>query len=185
MRIYYIRHAPTEANLSGEMVKDYNSYSILLFDAKKWHEKVGINLPKDFKLFVSPAKRCQETANVLFPKHEFKILNSLEEFDCSALNGKKFWEISEKEFNQITQFDKKEMLERCIEMLCEVADNSNIYDNIVLIGHGFYGRMLCSYWREDNDSVYDILNSKNFQLRNLDMVCSVDNKEIKNVWRWK
>ena len=183
MRFFYIRHAPTEANMSGDMVKDYDSFSIMPFDANKWYSKVGKNLPKDFKLFVSPAKRCQETAKALFPTHEYKILNSLEEFDCSVLNGKKFWEISEEEFNQITKFDKKQMFERCKTMLIEIANNAFIDDNVVIIGHGFYGRLLCSYWMEDNDSVYNILNSKNFQLRNLDMVYSVD-KEIKSVYRW-
>lgn len=183
MRFFYIRHAPTEANINGEMVKDYNSYSILPFDTDKWHKEIGVNLPSNFKLFVSPAKRCQETASALFPNHEYKVLNSLEEFDCSVLNGKKFWEISEEEFNKLTKFDKEKMIDKCATMLCEIADNAYFDDDIVIIGHGFYGRFLCSYWRGDNDSIYNILNSKNFQLRNLDMVYSKQ-KEIKSIWRW-
>lgn len=36
MALYIIRYAPTNANLSGSMVKDYDSQHILPFDSNDW-----------------------------------------------------------------------------------------------------------------------------------------------------
>lgn len=66
MTLYYIRHAPTAANVAGEIVKDYDNQSIINFDVDKWKWYVGCHLPKDFKLFVSPAKDVSKQQKLYF-----------------------------------------------------------------------------------------------------------------------
>lgn len=187
MKIFYIRHAPTMANINGEIVDDYDGQSIVFFDKDKWHEKVGSNLPKDFKLFISPAKRCKETAKVLFPDKDYTVIQDLAEFDLSELNksGQKFWEIDEETFNKYVFLPERSIINRWLNalgsMLCKCDSND---DTVVVIGHGFYGRLVNEIYQNNDDSVFDILNSKNFSFGNLDMM-EINKRKIVNVWRYK
>ena len=65
---------------------------------------------------------CIETAEVLFPGKEYRTLESLREFDCSKLGSKKFWEITEKEFNSIVNLTKREITDRIEDFLCDCLD---------------------------------------------------------------
>lgn len=187
MKIFYIRHAPTMANINGDIVDDYDGQSIIFFDIDKWYEKVGSVLPKDFKLFVSPAKRCKETAKALFPDKDYTVIQDLAEFDLSELtkSGQKFWEIDEETFNKYVYLPKRDVINRwvnALESMRPKCDSSD--DTIVVIGHGFYGRLVEDIYNESkDDSVFDILNSKNFSFKNLDMM-ELDKGEVTNVWRY-
>ena len=187
MKIFYIRHAPTMANLNGDIVEDYDGQSIVSFDKDRWHERVGSTLPKDFKLFVSPAKRCKETAKALFPDKEYTVIQDLAEFDLSELtrSGQKFWEIDEETFNKYVYLPKHDVINRwvnALESMRHKCDSSD--DTIVVIGHGFYGRLVEDIYNEDKeDSVFDILNSKNFLFKNLDMM-EIDKSRVVDVWRY-
>lgn len=185
MKIFYIRHAPTMANINGDIVEDYDGQSVVFFDKDNWYEKVGSNLPKDFKLFISPAKRCKETAKVLFPEKDYTVIQDLAEFDLSELNksDKKFWEIDEETFNKYIFLPERSIINRWLNalgsMLCKCDSND---DTVVVIGHGFYGRLVNEIYQNNDDSVFDILNSKNFQFRNLD-VMKIEKCQVTNVWR--
>lgn len=187
MKIFYIRHAPTMANINGELVDDYDGQSIVGFNNDRWYEKVGSNLPKDFKLFISPAKRCKETAKVLFPDKDYTVVQDLAEFDLSELNksGKKFWEIDEETFNKYIFLPERSIINRWLNalgsMLCKCDSND---DTVVVIGHGFYGRLVNEIYQNNDDSVFDILNSKNFSFGNLDMM-EINKRKVVNVWRYK
>lgn len=186
MKIFYIRHAPTTANINGDIVEDYDGQSIVFFNKDRWYEKVGSNLPKDFKLFVSPAKRCKETAKVLFPDKEYTVIQDLTEFDLSELTklGQKFWEIDEDTFNKYVYLPKSDIINRwvnALESMRPKCDSSD--DTIVVIGHGFYGRLVEDIYNEDrDDTVFDILNSKNFSFKNLDMM-EIEKSRIQKVYR--
>ena len=169
MNLYFIRHAPTEANINGNMVKNYDAYNIMPFDAVRWHNTVGKFLPKDFKLFCSPIKRCKQTLEVLFPGIKYTTLETLREFDCSALNGKNFWEMSEEEFYKLVPLTKDIIEYQMENLLWDLVANGDP-ENVVIIGHGFFGRCLYSYWNNDDDTPFEILNSKNYQFKNLDMM---------------
>lgn len=187
MKIFYIRHAPTMANINGELVDDYDGQSIVGFNEDRWFEKVGSNLPKDFKLFISPAKRCKETAKVLFPDKDYTVVQDLAEFDLSELNksGKKFWEIDEEAFNKYIFLPERSIINRwisAIESMKSKCDSND--DTVVVIGHGFYGRLVNEIYENNEDSVFDILNSKNFSFGNLDMM-EINKRKVENVWRYK
>lgn len=183
MRIFYIRHAPTDANVTGTIVKNYDEYDIREFDREDWFKKVGNHLPKKFRLFTSTAKRCQQTAKALFPDKEFLVLKELEEFDISELTnaGLKFWEIDEKTFNEKVFINKWAVEDRWKNALDEMFKDSTGED-IVVISHGFYGRLIRSIYERDTDSVFDILNSKNFQFKNLDMM-EIEKSNVQKVYR--
>lgn len=182
MTLFYIRHAKTAANVAGDIVKDYDSQSIIDFDVDKWKREVGCHLPKDFKLFVSPAKRCIETAEVLFPGKPYIKLETLKEFDISELAdaGLKFWEIDEETFNQKVFLSKNDVAERWKNALFELTKDSP--ENVVVVGHGFYARLIRELYENTDDTILDILNSKNFQFRNLD-VMKIEKCQVTNVWR--
>ncbi len=182
MTLYYIRHAPTAANVAGEIVKDYDNQSIINFDVDKWKWYVGCHLPRDFKLFVSPAKRCKQTAEALFPGKEYTVLPDLAEFDISELaeSGLKFWEIDEETFNQKVYLRFTDIVDRWNNALIDI--NASSPENVVVIGHGFYGRLVRELYEKTGDHIFDILNSKNFQFRNLD-VMKIERCQVTNVWR--
>lgn len=174
------------ANLNGDIVEDYDGQRILPFDRERWDERVRPTLPSDFKLFVSSAKRCKETAEALFPDKEYTVIQDLAEFDLSELtkSGQKFWEIDEETFNKYVYLPKRDVINRwvnALESMRPKCDSSD--DTIVVIGHGFYGRLVEDIYNENtDDTVFDILNSKNFLFKNLDMM-EIDNSQVVNVWR--
>lgn len=183
MRFFYIRHAPTRVSATGEMVENYDSYGIMPFDRDKWWKEVGCHLPDNFILLVSPIMRCIETAEVLFSGKEYKTLESLREFDCSKLGNKKFWEITEKEFNSIVNLTKREITDRIEDFLCDCLDYKGDAQ-IVVVGHGLYGRCIYDYYHGGKTGTpFEILNSKNFQFRNLDMM-EVEKRQVQNIYRF-
>lgn len=185
MKLFYIRHAPTKANVSGDIVKDYDSYDILDFDRDEWMKKVGCHLPKDFKLFVSPAKRCRQTAEILFPGQRYEIIPDLTEFDVSGLDlkGLKFWEIDEKTFRENVYLSKYDARNHWANALIEIVRRRGPVDkDAVIIGHGFYGRLVHSIYNNDDDTPFQILNSTNFEFKNLDMM-EIEHCEVQRVFR--
>ena len=212
-KIYFIRHAPTEANVSGEMVKDYDSYDIIKpLDDKTWHEKVGIhirNMGKDdydeddiisarnYYIYCSPTTRCISTARYLFP-HPNKADNQwiyqsdgLKEIDCSGLGDLKFWELSKEEFDARVHPDLDTFDKNLTKYLKELADECFQYGHdLICVTHGMYVRYLYNKLTGKGDkTLYDLINSKTFQFYNLDMMeCTVDenlNISVSNIYRFK
>ena len=170
MALYIIRHAPTNANLSGSMVKDYDNQHTLPFDSDDWWEKMGNNLPTYFdNVFCSPALRCKETAEEL--GFTYTECDLLKEFDCSGLGDKKFWEVTEEEFNKLTNLDIQEMFNKI-----RMAFVTTLGKNVVWITHGLFGRTVFEYFNNGNHTPFEIINSKNITFSNLDVI-KVD-KEI-------
>ena len=88
MKLYFIRHAPTEANLSGSMVNGYDNANIIL--QKKpldWEEKVGKYIPKRDYILTSPVKRCIQTCELIFGKKPLATLDDFGEFEEILSDG--------------------------------------------------------------------------------------------------
>lgn len=183
MKLIYIRHAQTKANLSGDMVKDYANADILPVDRKEWFEKTGFKC-HNAKIFCSPAKRCRQTVRALFGDTPYMVLPNLHEFDCGGLGDKKFWEISEEEFNQLVPLKKEEMLERIENALIDIMANSDDAEEAIVVGHGLYGRTLFDYFNKKKDTPYELLNSKHFQFSNLDVMV-IEHAKVQEVKRYK
>lgn len=183
MRLFVIRHAPTEVNRDGVMVKDYDSFGILPFDKELWWRTVGANLPKDIVIFTSPVLRTQQTAQKLFAGRCVHILEELRDFDCSGLADKKFWEISEEEFEKDTGLNRTILNDRVEDIIYSLIDKVDINANVVLITHGYTGRAILNYYHQTNLTALDILKSKLIEFSNLDMF-EIEHAEIKNTWKF-
>lgn len=97
MKIYFIRHGETKGNREHRYVGSTDE-SIL-------KESVGVlknkKMPEVSKVYVSPMKRCIETANILYPENEHIIAEDLRECNfgdfeyCNyeELNGNKNYQL--------------------------------------------------------------------------------------------
>lgn len=90
MLVYLIRHGKTTWNLEGR----YQGRSdIPLCEAEK-----RTLAPADFspeRVYVSPMKRAEETARILFPRAQSISIPGLEEMDFGAFEGKSFRELED------------------------------------------------------------------------------------------
>jgi len=180
--VYLIRHAPTIANLMGQMVPGYDDVPILDFtedSARVWHSKVGRYLPSgEFRLYSSPTVRCMRTAEMLFPDMHIIKMPEAREFDCSFLGNRKFWEISRIEFESLIHFSCYDMARQVKDFIdvCELTRN----ENIVVISSGMFIRYLYYYMR-GNETIapFDVLNSVGFSFHPLDMLhVNLDTNEV-------
>ena len=188
MKLYFLRHALTAANLTGSMVQDYERESIIGTMPEHWQEDIGQYLPKidiNTPVISSPAKRCWQTAELLFKIPPMMILNELNEFDCGGLNNLKFWEITKEEFENVVLL-KPEDMERQIDLIFKFFYSmhgafQNI-DNIVCISHGMVIRYIYHYLTGNKGiSAYDVINSNGFKFYNLDLfVYDTVTQEIKD-----
>lgn len=188
MKLYFLRHALTAANLTGTIVQDYDREPIVGTMPEHWQEDIGQYLPKidiNTPVISSPAKRCLQTAELLFKIPPMMILNELNEFDCGELNNLKFWEIMKEEFENAILL-KPEDMERQIDLIFKFFYSMhgafpNI-DNIVCISHGMVIRYIYHYLTGNKGiSAYDIINSNGFKFYNLDLlVYDTGTKEIKD-----
>lgn len=177
MKIYFIRHAPTSANLAGAMAASYEDADITILDKPDdWEERVGCHIPYDSRKIIvsSPTKRCISTANLLFGKFPREVCGDLGEFDCKGLGHLKFWEIDEKEFNEHVFLPASTMQLRAKAILGELANNvkhENGVDSFVAITHGMVIRYLYHFLNGNPGiSAYDIINSRGFRFSNLDLL---------------
>ena len=186
MKLFVIRHAQTEVNVTGNMVKDYDKVGILPFNTHEWWQKVGCNLPEEFDVYTSPVLRARETAAALFPSKKVKVFDRLGEIDCSALGDKKFWELEDEEFETLTGINRDKLNDYVEDLLFFL--NNKYQDgtdkNVVLVTHGFTGRAMANYWEGSDLSALDILKSEGFEFANLDMY-SVKNACIQGVWKFQ
>lgn len=188
MKLYFLRHALTAANLTGTMVQDYDREPIVGTMPEHWQEDIGQYLPKidiNTPVISSPAKRCLQTAELLFKIPPTMILNELNEFDCGELNNLKFWEITKEEFENAILL-KPEDMERQIDLIFKFFYSMhgafpNI-DNIVCISHSMVIRYIYHYLTGNKGiSAYDVINSNGFKFYNLDLlVYDTGTKEIKD-----
>lgn len=188
MKLYFLRHALPAVNLTGTMVQDYDREPIVGTMPEHWQEDIGQYLPKidiNTPVISSPAKRCLQTAELLFKIPPMMILNELNEFDCGELNNLKFWEVTKEEFEN-TVLLKPEDMERQIDLVFKFFDSMhnafpNI-DNIVCISHGMVIRYIYHYLTGNKRiSAYDVINSNGFKFYNLDLlVYDTGTKEIKD-----
>lgn len=166
--MYLIRHAPTEANLNGSMLKNYEATHILNFDVLKWQNTYKDIIKYVDGVFTSETVRAKETANALFPFHDIKTLNYLNEFDCSGLGDKKFWEITETEFNDLVDLTADDM-QRQVKKLFDWFVNG-YFERCACVSHGMFIRAVCDIIQDVDYTPYTVINSENTKIANLDVV---------------
>lgn len=191
MQLYFIRHAMTNANLTGSMVKNYDDTHILPFDVGDWKKRIGKYIKYDKMtdlVMASPAARCRETANCIFNDAQIFPNGNLKEFDCEGLGDLKFWEIDEKTFNEKTNLTNADMALQIDLLIDNFKEVRRVCDckKIICFSHGMVIRYIYHYFNNNKQiSPYDVINSKGFTFANLDML-HVDMKTgTTDVYRFK
>lgn len=190
MKLYFIRHAPTQANLQGIMLSGYENADIINIKPGDWEDKVGINIPESARRVIisSPTKRCIQTSKMLFNKSPNAIFKALGEYDCQALGNKKFWEITQDEFNSLVKLTPA-MMSNKVSKIFETAryiKEEYSTNNCVIISHGMVIRYLWNYLNNRKDiSAYDVINSNGFKFANLDLMIVDTDKYTTQVFNYK
>lgn len=145
LKLWLIRHGMTEGNRHQRYIGVTDEP--LCVD--------GINALKSFTypqpeaIFVSPLKRCQETAEILFPNRKVRIIDQLAECDFGDFENKNYKELSDDpryqawiDSNGILAFPGGESKEECAQRNLEGfqrAVTACIRENIseaALVVHG-------------------------------------------------
>lgn len=189
MQIYFIRHAPTNCNLTGTMVNGYENSDIIKIKPSDWETKIGIHIPEAARkcIISSPARRCIQTSELLFNRIPDSIYRPLDEFDCKALGDRKFWEISEDEFNRLVRLSPAGMADKVHKIFetCRFVKNEYKTDTCVAISHGMVIRYLWNYLNNRKDiSAYNIINSTNIKFKNLDLMVVNTNKYTTEIFNY-
>jgi len=174
MKLYFIRHWRTEANLTGKMAKNYDEADIIADYPEGWDKKVGCHISEsECSLLVSSfAKRCQQTCELVFGRKPDMRNDIVGEFDCAALGDRKFWEMTREEFEALVPLTPKQMEEKADHIL-RFADclHGLCHENVIIMTHGMVIRYLYHYFTGNKGiSAYDVINSKGFEFSNLDML---------------
>lgn len=130
MKIYLIRHGATFGNREKRYVGTTDE-SLLNESVQKLQQK---NLPKPDRLYVSPLKRCKETAQILYPNVPQIIVEHLKECNFGAfeycnykeLNGNLDYQAFIDSGGEIPFPDgetKQEFKERCNQAFLEVVES--------------------------------------------------------------
>ncbi len=154
MKLYFVRHGESEANLLHEFSNRGLKHSLTARGKQQaitLAQKLGgISVAK---LFSSPLLRAVQTAGILSAKLgvPYEITDALREYDCGILEGKSdtaSWEIYDAVFDDWIQYghwekrieqgesflDIKDRFVPFVERIVEEYEHS--LENIVLVGHG-------------------------------------------------
>ena len=91
LKLWFVRHGMTEGNSHQRYIGVTDEP--LCEEGRKLLEK--FTYPAVQALFVSPLKRCRETASILFPKGEQRIVPLLAECDFGEFENKNYKELSD------------------------------------------------------------------------------------------
>lgn len=91
MKIYLIRHGLTQGNLEGRYIGCRTDEAL----CEKGVALLGaLCLPRVRRVFVSPMKRCVQSARILYPGVEQEIVPDFRECDFGAFEGKNYAELN-------------------------------------------------------------------------------------------
>lgn len=96
-QIHLIRHGLTEANIKGQYI-GATDVDLAPTGVERLNElKSKFEYPRADKIFSSPLKRCQQTAQILYPDHEFVVVEGLAECNFGEWEGKDVEALKENE----------------------------------------------------------------------------------------
>lgn len=93
IHIFLIRHGLTQGNLKKRYIG--RTDESLCEEGKCKLLKSHRKYPDAQKIFVSPMKRCIETANLIYPGRDLQILTDFRECDFGIFEGKNYLELSD------------------------------------------------------------------------------------------
>ncbi|KAB1439892.1 bifunctional adenosylcobinamide kinase/adenosylcobinamide-phosphate guanylyltransferase [Candidatus Galacturonibacter soehngenii] len=166
IKVYLIRHSITKGNLEkrfiGSTDESLCEEGIALAKEKK--------LPFVCKVYVSPLKRCQETANILYPNHETAVISGLRETDFGDFEYKNYEELKgNKDYqkwidsNAMSGFPNGESMEdtnrRVEDTFLHIIKDAvkHQYDSIAIVTHGGTIMSIMTLFAKEKRSYHDWL----------------------------
>ncbi len=151
MRIYFIRHGKTPGNLLRRFIGGRTDQSLCeagkaeLTDLKDAHTYPAVN-----HVYVSPMRRCRETASILFPMAEQTAVEDMREMDFGRFENRshadmehdaeyRAWLSTMCEGPVPRGEDKISFTTRCTQAFLDIAKEWNLAEGIepaVFVVHG-------------------------------------------------
>lgn len=187
LKVALIRHGITEGNKQKRYIGTTDE-SLSLSGIYDLFQSVSKEkYPKCNKIYLSPMKRCIETANIIYPKIDSEIVNDLRETNFGDFENKNFDELkNDKNYKlwldkggQLTfpnGEDRKTFSLRCEKAFEEIINKSLGEESISLVVHGgtimaildkySYPHRDFYHWQVKNGDGYIILIDKNKWINN-------------------
>ena len=132
MKVILIRHGATMGNQEKRYIGITDE---ALCDTGI--EKLLINVHKDIypaadKIYVSPMKRCIQTAQIIYPGREAVVVDDLKECDFGRFEGKNYIELSGDSYYQKWIDSRK----RCTEAFIRIVKHAKDNESVALVVHG-------------------------------------------------
>ena len=96
-QIHLIRHGLTEANIKGQYIGATDLDLAPTGIERLMELRAKFEYPRADKIFSSPLKRCQQTAQILYPNHDLEVINGLAECNFGEWEGKDVEALKENE----------------------------------------------------------------------------------------
>ncbi len=143
MEIYFIRHGKTKGNLERRYIGRTDEP---LCESGICELKAH-NYPKADFVISSPMKRCQQTANIIFPNQSKIIFDGLQECDFGDFEGKNYKELcANKKYLHWLESkgtlpfpngeSHKEFVRRCVKAFADSVSMCEEYKKIAYVIHG-------------------------------------------------
>lgn len=163
MTVYFIRHGATAGNLEHRYIG--RTDESLCEDGRDSIKK--LISPPCFNLFVSPMRRCTETASILYPDKQPTICNDFRECDFGDFEGKNYLELTGNpdyqtwiDSNGTLPFPNGESPEyfkkRCVQQFLDVIKNA--HDPSVFVVHGGTIMAICEAFHGGTYYSYQLPN---------------------------
>lgn len=94
IQISFLRHGKTKGNLEKRYVGRTDESIIIKDTVSYYKDSLQGRLHKRNKIYVSPMKRCLETAEICYPAHSYEVCPSLRECDFGKFEYKNYQELA-------------------------------------------------------------------------------------------
>ncbi|MDF2586799.1 MAG: histidine phosphatase family protein [Anaerocolumna sp.] len=164
MKIILIRHGQTEGNLYKRYIGSTDEALCINGINKLWDNTRMNCYPKVQQIYVSPMKRCIETAGIIYPNQKYITCNELRECDFGEFENKNYQELNQNkkyqdwlDSNGTLPFPGGEthegFKERCIKGFQHILSHCSC-DEIALIVHGGTIMSILDWYSNPNHEFY-------------------------------
>ena len=99
-KLHLLRHGLTEGNLKGLYLGSGTDMPLCEEGIQRLEKlREDFSYPWPQKLYVSPMKRTVQTAEIIYPDHDYTIVTDLRECNFGEFEGKTFSELMRKDSN--------------------------------------------------------------------------------------
>lgn len=207
MKVYLIRHGATKGNREHRYVGTTDeglleeSVTVLMERKKEWQEKnnrafEACGLVKPDRLYVSPLRRCRETAAALYPGTEQIIAEDLRECDFGDFEYKNYRELNGNadyqrfiDSNGESGFPNGESLrkfqDRCVRAFEEIIKKEAEERSVVMVVHGGTIMAILDKFSRPHRDYYDwqVKNAEGFGMSVFGSKDGFYLGEIKKLWQ--